>query len=117
MIYVGPEDWVSRVVVDDEDEVVVRCTMVGALETRELLASDLAADLKDATLSGGLTELTLDGALETTEREPSSSRARVGPLASDIGPLTSDLGAAGGSSPGRYTASMLLPSKSITAAL
>jgi hypothetical protein len=55
-----------------------------------------------------LTVLALLLAFETTERlEPPSRRAIVGPLASDIAEALL----------GRYTASMLLPSKSMTAAL
>lgn len=70
------------------------------------LVSDMASDLGGAMLSA-LMVLALLLAFETTERLEPSRRAIVGPLAPDI---TEAL-------PGRYTASMLLPSKSMTAAL
>lgn len=78
------------------------------------LASDLATDLaSDTSDLGGamlsvLIVLALLLAFETTERLELSIRAIVGPLASDD--MTEAL-------LGRYTASMLLPSKSMTAAL
>lgn len=102
----------------------------GALEGARDLASDRASDrasdisdlatdrvsetsdLGGATLSALwvlalLTVLALLLALETTERFEPSRRAIVGPLAADTAEALL----------GRYTASMLLPSKSMTAAL
>jgi len=74
---------------------------VGALESARDLASDLGAMLS------ALMVLALLVAFETTDRLESSSRAIVGPLTADA---AEDM-------LGRYTASMLLPSKSMTAAL
>jgi hypothetical protein len=82
---------------------------VGALETARDLASDLATEPASdlgATLSA-LTVLALLLAFETTDRFESSSRAIVGPLTTDAADCML----------GRYTASMLFPSKSMTAAL
>lgn len=73
---------------------------VGALET----ARDLVSDAGGAMLSAFLTVVALL-LLETTD--PFSSRAIVGPPASDA---TTE-------APGRYAASMLFPSKSMIAAL
>lgn len=95
-----------------------RSKVVGALEMARDLASDLASDLAMDLVSdmasdlGGavlsaLMVLALLLAFETTERLEPSRRAIVGPLASDITEALL----------GRYTASMLLPSKSMTAAL
>lgn len=82
---------------------------VGALETARDLASDLATDPASdfGAMLSALTVLTLLLALETTDLLESSSKAIVGPLTVD---------AAAGML-GRYTASMLFPSKSMTAAL